>query len=71
MKYHAKQFPKDKKFKLLSNNFYVDNLIITSNQLNELKQLYNETYSRMAAGGFELRSWNSNSREKRNYDDGW
>ena len=65
MKYHAKQFPKDKSSELLSNNFYVDNLIITSNQLNELKQLYNETYSRMAAGGFELRSWNSNSREMR------
>ena len=65
MKYHAKQFPKDKSSELLSNNFYIDNLIITSNQLDELKQLYNETYSRMAARGFELRSWNSNSREMR------
>ena len=65
MKYHAQQFHKDKISKLLSNNFYVDNLIITSNNLDELKHLYNETYNRMALGGFELRSWNSNSQEMR------
>ena len=66
MKHHANTFPDDKLSKILSNNFYVDNLLVTGNEIDEMKELYHLAYERMKAGGFTLRSWNSNSTELRN-----
>ena len=65
MKHHVESYPDDKCKKILENNFYVDNLIVTSNELGELHELYNLCYNRMKEGGFTLRSWNSNSIELR------
>ena len=45
---------------MLLHNFYVDNLIKTSNSISELSQLYTEAFDRMQQGNFELRSWNTN-----------
>ena len=65
MKHHAETFPEDKCREILSNNFYVDNLLITGNDVDELKQIYDLSFNRMLLGGFTLRSWNSNSHELR------
>ncbi|XP_068215541.1 uncharacterized protein [Palaemon carinicauda] len=63
MKHHAKMYPEDKCREILENNFYVDNLIITGHNIDELQELYSLCASRMQEGGFTLRSWNSNSLE--------
>ena len=65
MKHHVKSYPKDKCSEILGNNFYVDNSIVTGNDMREMKDLY-RNYERMLEGGFILRSWNSNSNELRN-----
>ena len=65
IKHHAETFPDDKCKQILSNNFYVDNLVITGNGLDEMKELYETSFDRMNSGGFFLRSWNSNSTELR------
>ena len=65
MKYHAQSYPDDKCKQVLENNFYVDNLVVTGNDLNEMRDLYSLSYLRMKEGGFTLRSWNSNSIELR------
>ena len=65
MQHHANSFPVDKVSDILSNNFYVDNLLITGNEVSEMKEIYQVAYNRMKAGGFLLRSWNSNSDELR------
>ena len=56
IKYHAEKFPDDECSRILRNNFYVDNLIVTGNSEDELKGLYKESNLRMSEGGFELRS---------------
>ena len=65
MQHHAESLPDDKCKEILSNNFYVDNLLITGNNLMEMKTLYNQAFERMNEGGFKLRSWSSNSIELR------
>ena len=65
IKHHAENYPADKCTEILTNNFYVDNLIVTGNDVNELRELYDLSYNRMKEGGFILRSWNSNSIELR------
>ena len=66
MKHHVKSYPKDKCSEILGNNFYVDNLIVTGNDMREMKDLYKNCNERMLEGGFILSSWNSNSDELRN-----
>ena len=66
MKHHVESFPDDKCKAILGNNFYVDNLLITGNDFEEMKSIYNLSYDRMKEGGFILRSWNSNSDKLRN-----
>jgi len=61
--FHLSSFPSDRCTDLLKNNMYVDNLFITSNDVGDLLSLYEESCSRMADGGFQLRSWSSNSGE--------
>ena len=60
IKHHARKFPQDNCTEMLLCNFYVDNLIKTSNSISELSQLYTEAFDRMQQGNFELRSWNTN-----------
>ena len=38
-------------------------MLVTSNNLNFLKEVYTETQNRLEEDGFTLRSWNSNSKE--------
>ena len=64
LKYHAEKYADDEFFKILKENLYVDNMLVTSNNLNFLKEVYIETQKRLEEGGFSLRSWNSNSRPK-------
>ena len=65
MKKHVSQYVKDKASDILSSNFFVDNLLYTSNSIPEIEDLYKKCYDRMKEGGFVLRSWNSNSSEFR------
>ena len=60
IKHHVRKFIQDDCTEMLLNNFYVDNLIKTSNSISELSQLYTEAFDRMQQGNNELRSWNTN-----------
>ena len=62
-KYHAEKYVDDEFSKILKENLYIDNMLVTSNNLNFLKEVYTETQHRLEEGGFTLRSWNSNSKE--------
>ena len=65
IKHHLSQFQDDVTSDILRNNFYVDNLFFTGNDLRVLETICNVAYNRMAAGGFELRSWFSNNKHLR------
>ena len=62
LKYHAEKYADDEFSKILKENLYVDNMLVTSNNLNFLKEEYTETQNRLEEGGLTLRSWNSNSK---------
>ena len=61
IKFHLRNFPNDLCNKVLNSQFYCDNLLMTSNDTEELYYIYTESISRMQRGGFELVSWNSNN----------
>jgi hypothetical protein len=61
IKQHAKLFPDDLASYIISNNFYVDNLIFSHNNQEVLANLFHTLNYRMEQGGFQLRSWNTNS----------
>ena len=63
LKYHAEKYADDEFSKILKENLYVDNMLVTSNNLNFLEEVYTKTQNRLEEGGFTLRSWNSNSKE--------
>ena len=63
IKHHARKFAQDECSEMLLNNFYVDNLVKTSNSISELSKLYTEAFARMQQGNFDLRSWNTNCEE--------
>ena len=63
IKHHLKKFSDDKCNEMLNRCLYVDNLIYTSNDVNQLINLYGESINRMDKGVFNLRSWNSNNKE--------
>ena len=63
LKYHAEKYAEDKFSRILKENLYVDNMLVTSNDINFLKKVYTETQHRLEEVGFTLRSWNSNSKE--------
>ena len=63
LKHHAEKYAEDAFSKILKENLYVDNMLVTSNNLDFLKDVYRETQNRLEEGGFTLRSWNSNSKE--------
>ena len=60
LKHHASMYHKDEISDILSNNLYVDNLLVTTNDPTFLKQVYYQSMKRMQEGGFQLRSWNTN-----------
>ena len=59
MKCHAE----DEFSKILKEKLYVDNMLVTSNDINFLKRVYTKTQHRLEEGGFTLKTWNSNSKE--------
>ena len=61
MDHHLKQYERDYCFDVLSNNKYVDNIFATNNDPQVLADLCDVSRSRLSEGGFELRSWASNS----------
>ena len=61
IKHHIDKFPNDHCSNMLKTMFYVDNLFLTGNSVAELQSLYKDCFNRMLDGGFELRSWVSNS----------
>ena len=65
IKHHLEKFPDDPCTKILRENFYVDNLYFTGNDVESLQNLYSAALNRMNSGGFQLRSWASNSSELR------
>ena len=54
IKYHVSQYSSDNVSDILNNNFYVDNLYYTGNDLEELTNIYNVSHGRMAEGGFTI-----------------
>ena len=65
LKHHASTYPSDLCTQLLNSNFYMDDFIFTSSSPQELKEIYQTATHRLAEGGFELRSWNTNHPEIR------
>ena len=63
LKYHAEKYADDVFSKILKGNLYVDNMLVTRNNLNFSKEVYTKTQNRLEEVGFTLRSWNSNSKE--------
>ena len=60
LKFHIAKFQNDLTNLILNDNFYVDNLFMTSNSPSEMLDVYQTSCERLAEGGFELRSWFSN-----------
>ena len=60
LKFHFVKYRDDLTNMFLNENFYVDNLFITSNSTSEMLNIYHTACERLAEGGFELRSWFSN-----------
>ena len=54
LKYHADKYAEDEFSKILKENLYVDNMLVTSNDINFLKKVYTETQCRLEEGGFTL-----------------
>lgn len=61
IKHHLSKYPNDFINEILTNNFYVDNLFFTSSDPDALINTYQQVRQRMSEGGFQLRSWASNS----------
>ena len=59
LKHHAQRFPTDECTKMIMNDFYVDNLVKTSNSLELLVKMYKESLVRMSEGNFLL-NYNTN-----------
>ena len=61
IKHIAESFPPDSCTEMIRSNFFVDNLVKTSNDAEELTWLYNQCAERMDGAHFELRSYNTNN----------
>ena len=66
IKHHLANYESDSTNEILTNNLYVDNLLFTGNDAGTLKTACDVGQCRMAAGGFELRSWFSNDASLQN-----
>ena len=60
VKHIAGLYPEDECSQMMKNNFFVDNLVITSNSSEELTLLYKEFSSRLKDVHFNLQSCNAN-----------
>ena len=60
LKYLANQSPQDGCTEMIRNNFFVDNLATTHNDISVLTELYKTCVDRMDKYHFDLRSCNSN-----------
>lgn len=69
IKHHSYQFPQDFIAEIMRENFYVDNLIYTHNDLSTLSTVFHELGTRMSLAGFDVRSWNSNNSDLRSQFD--
>ena len=61
LKHFASSFPDDECTRMLNSCFFVDNLVKTSNSIEQLTELYQTSVCRLAKGNFDLRSCNSNN----------
>ena len=61
LKYIAAQTQDSLNSHLISQNFYVDNFINTSNSIEHLQKTSQTVSSQLREGGFQLREWISNS----------
>ena len=61
IKLHASKYPQDLYSHILSNHFYVDNMIFRTNEPDTLTDVYRESLRRMSNGAFDLRSWSTNN----------
>ena len=62
IKLHLQKYPYDLCSKVLDKNMYVDNLLVSGNDRNELLNIYQQSNVRMQEGGFDLLSWSSNDK---------
>merc|ERR1712121_282502 len=65
IRYLTDLYPDDNVCDIMKNKFFVDNLETTSNDVQELINVYQESVSRFDQVGFDLRSCNTNSNELR------
>ena len=65
IKHHALKYPSDLCSSLLINNLYMDNFLYTCSSVDDLRNIFHLTTSRLREGGFVLCSWNSNNQELR------
>ena len=65
VKHHASKYPPDLCSKILQEYLYIDNLVYTASTSEEIREVYKTTTQRLAEGGFDLRSWNTNEPEVR------
>ena len=61
IKFHLEGYENDHVTSMLKDGFYVDNLQYTGNDVYLMENMYRESLVRMQEGGFDLRSWYSNS----------
>ena len=61
IKFHASQYTPDISTNVLLNNFYVDDLVVTSSSYKEMEDIYKNTTTRMREGGFDLCAWGTNN----------
>ena len=60
LRFHASLQPDLETKNYMSNHFYVDNLIVTHNSVERLKNIAFDMYDSLEDGGFHLRDWCSN-----------
>ena len=63
LQYYINRYPDDEYMRIIKNNFYVDNLIVSDNDNSKLMYIYKIAVNRLQEGNFSLRSCNSNSKE--------
>jgi len=63
IRHHLSKYEDDECSRTIKNGLYVDNLFYTGNEPSALLHMFKDTHNRMAQGGFNLRSWSSNSPE--------
>jgi len=66
LKYIADLYPQDNCNAMIKSTFFVDNLVHTANNVEELLSLYKDCTKRMDDAHFYLRSCNSNNESLRN-----